>query len=349
MPHAEPLTKASRPESRTERRILRFMALLATLHVIWFYIENVPSVLSFVRYENSAERMPFQGRLLMELPLRWAHSSHTLIHASAWLSDMHTWMPRGVYPEDLVELPIYLVSVITAGLVAMHLYRAHSKTGLLTPFVYPAYLVMVAVSYCLVTSHYFRYVYDLPSLGLFAAGLYLIHTRRNPFLFIALFVIATLNRETTLFLLYFFVITSCIVEEKFLWRRALTLRVAGTVVFLSTFWIAWHVFINHHFAGLESEAKPRVLNNLITTLWPLAYPQIFGVAAYTLPILLFFRTRSRNLKLRLWLWVVPAWALFMLFYGMFIEIRLFGELIPVFTCAIMLLAEERLTQPSTLP
>jgi hypothetical protein len=65
-----------------EKFVLLAVNLLATIHIVWFYITKVPSVLSLPRYEMGVERMPFQGRLLMEYPLRWAHSSPTLGHFS---------------------------------------------------------------------------------------------------------------------------------------------------------------------------------------------------------------------------------------------------------------------------
>ncbi|ADW68229.1 hypothetical protein [Granulicella tundricola] len=327
---------------RYESLTLRIVLLLATLHLLWFYINKVISVLSLPRYEQGVERMPFQARLLMQLPLRWAHSSPTLIHAAATLTQLNTWLPRGVIPEDLVELPIYLLFTLIAGLVARSLYRTYSRTALLLPYVYPLFLIMVATSYCILTTHAFRYVYDLPSLGLFAIGLWLIQRRAHPILFAALFLIATLNRETSLFLLYFFVVSNCVAEEKFHWPRAFSLRVLATTLPLAAAWIAWHLFVTRHFAGLDSESAPRIQTNLITLAWPMVWPQLFAVLGYTLPILLIVRSRTRPLELRLWLWITPVWAVFMFFFGVFAEVRLFGELIPIFTAAAVLLAEERI-------
>ena len=77
--------------------------LLATLHIVWFYIDRVPSYLNLDRYAHGTERMPFQGRLLMEYPLCWAFTSPTLAHFAAWLTTLSLWLPRGVPSEDIVE------------------------------------------------------------------------------------------------------------------------------------------------------------------------------------------------------------------------------------------------------
>ena len=325
-----------------EKIVLIAVNLLATAHIVWFYINRVPSYIQLDRYEIGAERMPFQGRLLMEWPLRWAHQSHLAGAFAAWLTAMHLWLPRGVLPEDIVEFIVDFVAVVTAGLVARDLYLFHSRRRRLSAYVYPFFLVMVAVSYCLEAHHFFRFFYDLPSLGLFALGLYLIYQRRSLLLFALVFVVATLNRETSLFLLLFFVLSYCVADGQVVWKRALTWRIGGTATLLAALWLAWHVWIARHFAGLASESAHHVLVNIGFLIWPLCWPQVGGVAAYTLPILLLFKTKTRNTELRLWAWVVPLWAIFMMVFGVISEIRLFGELIPLFVCMGVLLAEERL-------
>jgi hypothetical protein len=132
--------------------------LLATLHIVWFYIYCVPSYLDLHLYEAGAERMPFQSRLFMQYPLRWAHSSGLLFRIARLSSYTTTWLPRPVSSEDIVQAVINLAAVITAGLVARDLYRRFSKTGLLTPFVYPFTLIMIACSYCLQSTAFFRYI-----------------------------------------------------------------------------------------------------------------------------------------------------------------------------------------------
>lgn len=340
---ADDTVSERRPKRVVQEKILLVaMNLLATANIVWFYINRVPSYTNLPRFELGQERMPFQGRLLMEWPLRWAHQSHWVGAFAAWLSGMHLWLPRGVLPEDPVEFTIDFAAVIIAGLVARDLYLFHSKQRRLGAYAYPFFLVMVAVSYCMEANHFFRFFYDLPSLGLFALGFYLIYRRRNIALFALLFVIATINRETSLFLLLFFVLSYCVVDDQVVWKRALSWRVGATTALLAAFWLAWHVWVTRHFAGSPSESAHHVVVNISFLIWPFCWPQVFGVAAYTLPILLFFRTKTRNTELRLWGWAVLPWAMFMMYFGVLSEIRIFGELIPLFVCMGVLLAEERL-------
>jgi hypothetical protein len=52
-----------------------------------------------------------------------------------------------------------------------------------------------------------------------------------------------------------------------------------------------------------------------------------------------FRKDLRDPRLRAWLWVLPAWFGFMFVYGILIETRIFGELIPYVAVAGALMGE----------
>lgn len=214
-----------------EKIVLPLVSLLASIQIVWFYINRVPSYLSLKRYESGLERMPFQGRLLMVYPLRWAHDSPAMAATVERLNATRLFLPRNLLPEDLVQGVIYLLSILIAGLVARDLYRIHSRTRLLTPYIFPLALVMIAASYCLGALNFFRYLYDLPSLGLFSVGLYLIARKHHPALFAILFAIATINRESSLFLLVFFLLSRCVIEQRMMWRRALSWTSGGFTFF----------------------------------------------------------------------------------------------------------------------
>ncbi len=320
--------------------------LMATVQLVWFYVNRVPSYLNLARFQHGQERTPFQFRVLMMLPLHWAHESHFLSALAATLTGMSTWFPVGVRPEGIMQAAIDLASGAIAGLVATRLYQASSRTGLLTPFVYPLALVMIAGTYCLATIHHFRFVYDLPSVGLFSAGLYLVYFRRSPWLFAMLFVVATLNREVSLFLLLFFAISQCFANSQeagaqtFKWRRALAPQTLCVILPLSGFWLAWHWWVVRHFAGNPTESMSRVWLNIGLLLWPIAWPQMAGVFGYLLPLVLMRRRLIRDARLRAWRWTLPAWFAMMLVYGIFLEVRIFGELIPYIAGLAALVGEE---------
>ena len=330
-------------ERKSTGRLAFLMNAAATVQIVWFYIALVPSYLNLDRYEQGRINTPFQYRLLMMLPLRLVHNSVTCQHAAAWLSGLHGWFPRGVRPESFVELPIDIAAVAVAGLVARAIYRSSSRTGLLTPFVYPLTLLMIAATYALSTMHRLRFIYDLPSLGFFAAGLALIYFHKPRSWFAALFLIATVNRETTLFLLFFLMLRlwadagpAVASARGFLLLRWLALRDGLLLTALLTAWIGWHVWVAHHFASNASESKPRLLLNLWTILFPTSWLQLVSCFAFCGPLLLAYRRSLIDPVLRAWFLVLPVWAVFMLHYGVLMETRIFGELIPYIACVVAL-------------
>ncbi len=349
-----------RPQFRVDQSDRRVgLALLlngaATLHFVWFYLSLVRCYLKLESYESGLAATPYQYRLLLMLPLRWAHTSAACQSIAAALTSMRPWFPLGVRPENIVEFPLDVASVILAGSVARKIYSSASPTGLLTPLVYPLTLLMVAATYAFGTMHRLRFLYDLPSLGFFAAGLYLLYFRKPRWQFALLFCVATLNRETTLFLLGLFVLTrwkdtshararNAGTEPRSRRRQAFRLPFSDIAITASllTVWVLWHLWVVQHFAGNPTESWSRLRLNFWILAVPASWLQLLSCFAFCGPVLLAYRRHLQDPTLRLWLWVVPVWILCMLHYGLFIETRIFGELIPIVACSVALVTERLL-------
>ena len=336
-------------KSMMKRTLFALLNLAATVQVVWFYLSTVPSYLNLERYELGLEKTPFQHRLLMTVPLKWAHRSEFMNVTARHLSQLTSWFPRGMRPEALLEAPIDLVCVVTTGVVAYHLYAAASRTRMLLAFVYPLTLVMITATYSMNTFHRMRFIYDLPSLAFFSLGIYLIYFRSSKWLFVLLFVVATVNRETTLFLLMFYLLQEYQVAA-FLpgWNRILAvLRGSWIVLPLALLWLGWHRWVEAHFASNQSEAGPRFWLNVGTFLWPCSWPQLLSTFAFCVPACILYRRQVRDKTLRIWQAVVPVWFVVMMRYGLFVEIRIFGELIPLFACSAALIAEHSISDRVT--
>ena len=228
---------------------------------------------------------------------------------------------------------------------------------------------MVAATYAFGTMHRLRFLYDLPSLGFFAAGLYLLYFRKPRWQFALLFCIATLNRETTLFLLALFVLTRWLDTRSTATRstdtRSATTREHGRpntvtspphtpawriprlpladvalTAFLLSAWVFWHIWVAHHFSANPTESWSRLRLNLWILAVPASWLQLLSCFAFCGPVLLVHRRRVHDPTLRLWLWIVPLWVLCMLHYGLFVETRILGELIPIVACCVALITEQ---------
>jgi hypothetical protein len=327
-------------------RVLRLaMYFAATVQVAGCYFTLVRPYINTVLYENGKERLPFQTRVLMMAPMRWAHQSRLPAVLAAYLAHSPFWYLRPPEPEAIAQLWINIVSLLVAGWVATQIYSAASRTtssprGFLAILVYPLFLVLAACHYILHTIQNFRFLYDLPSLALFSIGLWLIYFRKSPWLFAALFMVATLNRETTLLLLPFYMLTAASGISGFRWKRAVSLRTLAVVVPLAAAWVAWHLFIFHIFKHNVSEYYPRISLNLYTMAHPRYWPQLLSAGGYLLPFVVLGRRSIRDPQLRAWLWVLPMWFAFMFFWGILVETRVFGELLAYLTCVAVLIAED---------
>jgi hypothetical protein len=126
------------------------------------------------------------------------------------------------------------------------------------------------------------------------------------------------------------------------WSRMLQGQSLGVVVPLALFWGGWQIFLRHVFAGNASEFYPRIDWNVKSLLFPQAWPQLMSACGYLLVFVVVMRRRIRDPRLEAWLWLLPIWFGFMFVYGILIETRVFGELIPLIVCATVLIVEEGL-------
>jgi hypothetical protein len=325
-----------------KRLLLMVGYFLATIQFAWCYFWLTRPYVNTFLYEHGKERMPFQGRCLMMLPMRLAHSSVVLHWMALPFALSRFWFPRPVVPEVLVQAIVNVTCLMVAGVCATKIYRASSKRHLLTPFVYPLLLVVCGATYVMHTVQNFRFLYDLPSLAFFAAAMYLIYFRRHWAWFVALFVVATVNRETTLLLLPLYSIDGAVVQGRLVWRRLFQRETLLVVVPLAVVWVGWSIVVRHIFAHNASEFYPRLNWNVKSLLAPQAWPQLLSACGYLLFFVVVMRKKIPDERLRAWLWMVPIWIVFMFSFGILIETRVFGELIPFVVCGTALIVEEML-------
>ncbi|MES2220529.1 MAG: hypothetical protein V4587_06130 [Acidobacteriota bacterium] len=323
-----------------QRALAWIVYTLATIQLVWSYHSRVPPYLNLDRYENGLEVTPCQTRVMMMWLLRWAHHN-VLLNRLADLCSRFTPIYRShITPETFVLVFTDALGIVLAGWVATRIYDAASERRLLTTYIYPLVLVLCAVTYVLVALHPRRFYYDLPSLGFFSAGLYLIYFRKHPLWFAALFVIATLNRETTLVLLLFFVLAAMTESGKVHWRGGYASGTLAVVIPLAIFWMAWHTYVNRLYSGNTTAWIPAYKINLVLLAWPPAWPQLFAAGGYIILPVVLYRKRVKDATLRMWLWTLPAWFGLMFLYGIIVESRLYGELIPYLACMGALIAEQ---------
>ena len=349
--------------------------VLMTVQFVGCYLFLSSPYINIPRFTHGYERLPFQTRLLLAPLFAWAEHSAWMVHYASHLAMNGYFFPNGIGPAEVLEFYLDIPCLLIAGWVAVKIYRASSRRQLLGWLVYPLFLMLCTVSYILHTIQNYRFFYDMPSLAFFSVGLYLIYFRRSRVVLTALFAVATLNRETTLLLIPFYLLTECLQDENarsgpqassaaitaggaakgpavvpshyeamrpplFEWRRVLRSEVMLTTLLMLGYWTAWHLFIFHLFRNNASEYYPRTVFNLYCFERLRYYPQLFSACGYLLPFLLLFRKNVRDAQLRAWMWMIPVWYALMFTWGILVETRVFGELLPLIACLGALIAEE---------
>ncbi len=342
--------------------------LLMTIQFVGCYLFLSQPYLNLHRLAHGYERLPFQTRLLLAPLFRWAEHSAIMVHYASGLAMNSYFFRHGIGPSEAIEFWLDIPCVLIAGWVAVRLYQAASRRHLLGWLVYPLFLVLCTVSYVLHTVQNYRFAYDLPSLAFFAVGLYLIYFRKSRVLLVALFAVGTLNRETTLFLIPFYLLSELAraeqeetTEEKHRppvllalvpalapvvhsvrWKRLSRPEVVVTAGLMLAYWGLWHVYVFHLFRHNASEYYPRVPFNLYCFRRLRYWPQLFSACGFLLPLLPVFRRHVRDAQLRLWMWMIPVWYATMFTWGILVETRVFAELLPFVAVLGTLIAEERL-------
>jgi hypothetical protein len=324
-----------------KKRFWWVIYFLATVQFAGTYYFLARNYLDYNRFEHGYERLPFQTRLLFAPLFRWADDNDFLVRYAARLSENAYFFPHGIAPQDIFAFYLNIVCVLIAGWVSVRLYAAATRKHLLGELVYPVFLGLCFMAYVLHTVQNFRFAYDLPSLAFFSVGLYLIYFRKSPLWFVLLFAVATLNRETTLLLLPFYALSQTVDESgQVQWKRLYSWRVLGIVLPLVIYWAVWHRMVFHLFAENASEYYSRFLANLNNLRALRFYPQLFSILGYLPAFLWWNRKDVRDPQLRAWLWVLPVWFCFMLVWGILVETRIFGELVPYTACITVIMAEE---------
>ncbi len=333
----------------------------ATVQFIRFYVVSTRFYLRLPAYLSGHERLPFQERVLPIL-LMWP--------INHWSALMHALANRGHDPETASAatpqtVAFYLLSLAAfsiAGLFTVKLYRAVTQSGILSPLVYPIFLVIGLWTYVIHIDANYSYPYDMPALAFFTAGLYFIYTRSFvPLLVIML--IGTLNRETTLFLIGIYSIDAAS-RQSAEPTASLSKRSSGRlparltdrfdlhaipwlrVLALSAIWAAVKISLVLYFSrNSNAENYNRLVENVFRLKLRLL-PSLLNICAYLLPVVWVYRSRLRPLRFANYLYILPVWFAIMFYTGVILETRIYGELSAYVAVAIVLLLEEHVSRHS---
>jgi hypothetical protein len=295
--------------------------LLVAAHFALNFARLGAPFLDLNKFIAGSERFPFQYRVLTA-PI-FAFLLH--VFADFDFSRAFPHLPSYVAsPEALAYFVVNCASLF----VALQLFRRLSVQLFSGMAAVAAYLLFVALTYfwfVLNPGLSFLLPYDLPALAFCVASLLCV-LRRRWYLLLAIFILATLNRETSYLTVIFLLIRWWLGCKK----GGAALLLAGV---LAAIWLALKVALVWWFwpeSGALISAL-RIDYNLATvakpwqwpTLWPLILPIAVSACGWRVAV-----TRP-------WALTVLAGFLSLFCVANITELRAYGDLIPFVTVAMM--------------
>lgn len=246
---------------------------------------------------------PFQYRILLPWIVGTLHDRHTL--------PIHTLKGYCFGIEIVCTFALFVINWFYLGLFF--------KEAKVKAFGMLLLMYALSITYLVPSWLMFYYIYDIPSVCMFSLGLYLLHQRKL-FLFYALFIVATANRETSIFLIPTLLLTN--------WQRARTSSLTHCCV-LTLLWIAIKMAIGSCY-NLHSLFTWKLLCNLNTLLHPYYLFQTISSLGLLWLVVLFGWRDVKVPFLRQVCMVAPLFFVGMMCVANVQEIRVYGELTPVF-------------------
>jgi hypothetical protein len=312
------------------------MVVVASIYFVQMYSGLVHQYLNLSWYMLGRERMPFQARELMRYPLLLASHSNLLQRVASGHKVVNT-------PEQLMLEIVSCISLLLAGCASVKIYRFAAPKGRV-PYLPWAILVILCL-FDLFCSASYAFPYDLPAVMFLGWGTYFVLTRQFGWL-LPIFILGTVNRETTLFLILIALVVAMTQEGK-VRLTALTRKDVSQLVTLTLIWVGIYIYLHHLYAGNLSEGGSRVMPNLRYLAKPEYWPRILSASAFLLPYVYLKRSKIRCEPLRMCLLVLPFWVLLLLAVGQILELRIYADISVLIAVATALILSAEIAPNAT--
>lgn len=325
-----------------DRRWSNFLLYAASVHLALVYTLNTRPFLDLALFEAGHERKPFQYRALTAWILA-AVDRHLPIPAAL----QHHLPPRMSEPSSFAIFALALISLV----VAVHATRRSLAylTGdeMLSRWGSLLVLFMAYFHYVLDFGHPcctpFQLPYDLPSMAFFAVAITLMITERTLLLYLC-FALSCLNRESSLFLILIFVLYRSAAPGVSLDGRRLRLLWANAAGLFAV-WCVITAWLRHLYSAGPSPAgqihgfEIHLADNIGYLLRPYYWASYLSMFGFSWIYIYAHWRQVPHAGIRRALWIGPIVLAAMYVVGVLSEIRIFGELISLFTIALVLLLQ----------
>jgi hypothetical protein len=291
-----------------------------------FFVNTNAIIMQMTAYEQGQDQLPFQGRVLMEPAMRWAHQNHAMQRVSDRLNE-NKLVAEPYTPEKVLSILIGCVAVCLLANLA-----GRQVAGPLWWLPWTTVLAILYTSYAARAEQAYWYPYDLPEFLLFGVGT-VFAMRRQFVALLLLMPLVALNRETAILLVPLWIAAAWPEGDETRRRAVLLFQTAALVAA----WAVIRVLIARHFAHNSSMTGSRIPRNLGDLLSPRHWPQMASALGFLLPVVT-VNWRRLSLRSRRMLWATWVCMPVLLYFGIWTESRIFDE----FTLLVAVLATEAL-------
>ncbi|MGI4829170.1 MAG: hypothetical protein ACRYFU_13405 [Janthinobacterium lividum] len=347
------LEHRSVPGQSLSGRLRAYLPLVLTISIniqfaIHYAWKGFP-FLDLVLFTGELVPLPYQGRILTAWIFQQTADRASVVQAVA---SHAAKLPPGLRsPFVLVELVLVFISLLAASLACRATVRLLG--GGIAFADWTLLLIPAMMIYLTFFESYGFYAipYDLPSLAFFSIGIWLVVAQKRLIL-LPVFVLGTLNRETYIFITFFMLLypAYAAISQRRSAIQGLRPALPFAVVQIAC-WIGVRFWVLHRFsAAIPGEAQHgfvlQVTGNLHSLANPLQWPALVDLAALlALPLALGWRWIADRAFAQAAATIVVFWAVGMFLVGVFLEIRIFTELVSFVAPCIAMALWTRFVEP----
>jgi len=285
----------------------------------------------------SLHTVPYELRVCFPPPDHGSDSPEALVAGVASTPYQYRvlvpWLVRAALDAHLIRPDSQMAAFAVIQTVALVLLAVAFRRSL-SLFIQDGVLssVMALTLYAVLPFNYFNlpyYPYDIPSVLFFTVGMLLIYERRWSW-FYPLFIAATLNRETSIFLT---VVTVFVLYDRYRPQTLAALAGSQLAIWAAIKAALWMIYQENRWMGYGLYQFQLKVN--VATLRDYPIKGVIALATWGclwLAVVIWHR-RIHDMSLKRTLWTVPVFIAGMFVAGFVIELRIYGEMLPIILAA----------------
>lgn len=307
-------------EGRVRVVIWVIIAAFVSAHFGIVLQKNANIFLDTQEYVSLLSKKPFQTRVLMAPVLGWLTDTISIQSLQRFASRIPSYLSSSeAMAYWVIDSVSFFVAVLSFSRLANFLFPKQLGIQRMAVLFFVSSVYFV---FCLNPNLSFILPYDVPALA-FTSVCLLLFVERRWLLLVPVYTLATLNRETIMFV-------PVLVFLDWLNNRSDVHKLILFVV-LSAIWVLTKIALDHYLPSVPTEQGSRLVYNLVTLAKPWQWPATLAIPA--LAVICIYNVFTKKPMASWNLTVVIGFAM-LFYYAQITEVRAFSDIIPYMAIAI---------------